>query len=316
MVNADETGTAGERRRRERAPAEHAASLGTANLNPFGDLHMVQHQAARLARSLRGVFEPLLRRSLRVWAEPVAVQRFADYTAERPARLTSWLPLSMAPGEGRALLILDGGFVFEALDLFFGGTGAPPREMPTEFSPASEAFIRRLGHMLADPMAGAWETLARITFAPGNPEMSHAMLQGIDAEDAMIVSRISMAGHDGGTVSIDFLYPVSALKPFTPTLTGKVVSRAAQTEPAWRSGLTRAAMSVTLPVRSVLAEPVISLAQLMELKEGDVIPVSFGPTVPVLVGADRLGAGVVGTSNGRAAIRLTQIDRFDEEGLP
>ncbi len=63
----------------------------------------------------------------------------------------------------------------------------------------------------------------------------------------------------------------------------------------------------------MLAEPVISLAQLMELKVGDVVPVSFGADVPVMVGGDRLGIGTVGTSNGRAAIRITQLDRIDEE---
>src|SRR3546814_13124785 len=63
-------------------------------------------------------------------------------------------------------------------------------------------------------------------------------------------------------------------------------------------------MTVKFPVRSVLAEPVISLARLMELKEGDVIPISFGPEVPVMIGTDRFGPGTVGPSNGRAAIRL------------
>jgi flagellar motor switch protein FliM len=70
---------------------------------------------------------------------------------------------------------------------------------------------------------------------------------------------------------------------------------------------------VRFPVRSVLAEPMISLVKLMELKAGDVIPISFGADVPVMVGGDRLGTGTVGTSNGKAAIRLTMIERKDEE---
>ena len=50
-----------DRRERPRDGASHAPALGGANLNPFGDLHTLQHLSARLARSLRGVFEPLLR---------------------------------------------------------------------------------------------------------------------------------------------------------------------------------------------------------------------------------------------------------------
>ena len=73
--------------------------------------------------------------------------------------------------------------------------------------------------------------------------------------------------------------------------------------------LTRSCCVLTFPIRSVLAEPVVPLSMLMELKTGDVIPISFGPTAPVMVGRDCLGTGTVGTSNGRAAIRLTTLAR-------
>ena len=314
MVNAGDTeGT--ERRERTRAPAEHAASLGTSNLNPFGDLHTLQHLSVRLARSMRSVFEPVLRRSLRTWAEPLIVQRFNDYAAERHNGLTGWLPLAMVPGEMRALAVFDGGFVFETLDLFFGGTGARPRTLPTEFTPAAEALVNRLGQMLAEPLRTAWEPLARVTFVPAHPESSPAMLAGIDGDDAMIVTRFGLAATEGEPMFIDLVYPVAALKPFAPSLTGKVLGRNATQEPKWRASLTRAAMAVRFPVRSVLAEPVIPLPQLMELKVGDVIPVNFGPEVPVMVGQDRIGFGTVGTSNGRAAIRITQLERIDEEAF-
>ncbi|MGJ3628883.1 FliM/FliN family flagellar motor switch protein [Sphingomonas sp. MMS24-JH45] len=102
-----------------------------------------------------------------------------------------------------------------------------------------------------------------------------------------------------------------ALKPHATELTGKVVAKAAEPDAKWQTSLTRAAMTVRLPVRSVLAEPVVSLARLMDLKPGDVIPISFGDNVPVMVGGSLLGTGTVGTSNGRAAIRLSHL-----EGLP
>lgn len=313
MVNSTATETVERRERSRGATAEHVASLGVANLNPFGDLHTLQHLSARLARSLRAVFEPVLRRPLRTWAEPLVVQRFADYAAERHDGLTAWLPLAMQPGDARAFAIFDGGFVIETLDLFFGGFGERPKTMPGEFSPAAEAMVRRLGTMIADPLKTAWEPVARIAFTPGNPEASPAMLQGFDGDDAMIVTRFGLASHDGEPVFIDLLYPVAALKPFAPSLTGKVVGRGATPEPKWRNGLTRAAMNVKFPVRSVLAEPRVPLARLVELKVGDVIPISFGADVPVMVGKDRLGMGTVGTSNGKAAIRITRLDRLDEE---
>lgn len=313
MVNAPATTIGDERRERTRAAAEHVASLGTANLNPFGDLHSLQHLSARLARQLRGVFEPVLRTTLRTWAEPLAVQRFADYLAERRDGLTAWLPLTITPGDARALLVFEGGFVLETLDLFFGGTGERPRPLPSEFTPAAEAMVRRMAAMIVEPLTAAWEPLARIGFTPLGVEASPALLAGFDGDDAMIVTRFGIAAGDGTPTMIDLLYPVAGMKPFAPTLTGKVVGAKAAAEPKWRAGLTRAAMGVRFPVRSVLAEPVITLAELVDLKVGDVIPVSFGAEVPVMVGNDRLGTGLVGTSGGKAAIRITRLELFDEE---
>ena len=152
MVNAEATS---DRRTRQRAPAAHAAGLGATKLNPFGDLHTLQHLSARLARALRGVFEPLLRREVRVWAEPLVVQRFGDYRTERADGLTAWLPLVMSPQGATGLCVLDGVFVLERLDLFFGGTGAAPATIPLEFSPAAEAIVGQIGAALIPVLAGA-----------------------------------------------------------------------------------------------------------------------------------------------------------------
>src|SRR3546814_16804147 len=93
----------------------------------------MQHLSARLARSLRGVFEPLLRAETRVWAEPLVVQRFADYRAERPAGLTAWVPLKMTPGTGRAPAVLNAGFLLETHDRILGGTGVATGALPKTF---------------------------------------------------------------------------------------------------------------------------------------------------------------------------------------
>jgi flagellar motor switch protein FliM len=313
MVNSSSGSAAPERRERQRADASHASALGVANLNPFGDLHTLQHLSARLARSLRGVFEPMLRQAVRSWAEPLTVERFADYLSERPQALTAWLPMRLSPAEGQALLVLDGRFTFELLDLYFGGAGDAPHPMPTEFSAAAEATVARIGTMIAEPLAAAWEPVSRLSFAPGHVETNAAMLSDIDGEDAMVVTRFGIAAGNAKPVFIDIVYPVAALKPLAPELTAKVHGRTAQPEPKWRNGLTRAAMNVTFPVRSVLAEPRMSLGRLMELKEGDVIPIGFGPHVPIMVGRRRLGTGVVGTQNGRAAIAIHTLERLDEE---
>ena len=305
-----------ERRAGARADVVQPGLLGQAKLNPFGDLHTLQHLSARLARGFKAMWEPLLRREVRCWAEPLAVQRFVDYRAERPDRLTAWLPLDMsAPPAGArstALIVLDGGFVLSLLDLFFGGAGVAPTVLPTEFSPAADAMLTGLAAQFTAPLTAAWEPLAAQAFQARRPETNAALLAGIDGDDAVVITRFGLAGGSDAPVFIDILYPVGALKPFAATLNGKVLDKA-EPDPAWRAALTRSVMAVKFPVRSVLAEPVVRLSMLMSLKPGDVIPISVAADVPVMIGRDRLGAGTVGAANGRAAIRLTSLSHI--EGL-
>ncbi|WP_404336156.1 flagellar motor switch protein FliM [Sphingomonas sp. MMS12-HWE2-04] len=299
-----------ERRERPRAGAEHAPALGASNLNPFGDLVTLQHLSARLAKSLKGVFETMLRRELRCFAEPIAVQRFADYRAERGVKPSAWQPLAMGTARARAQLVLGAGLVHEMLDAFFGGDGEAPQPLPTEFSPAAEALVQRLAASIAAPLDAAWEPIAPIAFKPVAANIAMPDLHG---DEAVVVTRFGFAEGERKPVFVDLLYPVACLKPHGAALSPKVHGPVAEVEPQWRSGLTRAVMNVRFPIRSVLAEPVLPLGRLLELKEGDVIPIDFGPEVPVMVAARRLGTGQVGAANGRAAVRLTQLEPLSEE---
>lgn len=312
MVNSpSEIGTT-ERRERPRASAEHAPALGTANLNPFGDLVTLQHLSARLAKTLKGAFEGVLRKELRAWAEPLSVQRFADYKAERGGGLSAWQPLAMGTVRARAQFVLEAGLVFEMLDAFFGGDGEAPLPLPTEFTPAAETLVGRLAQSAADLLDKAWEPLARVAFrAEGSPNLAAAPDFG--ADDPVVVTRFGIAAGEEKPHFLDILYPVAALKPHGAALMVKVHGSKDEVEPEWRSGLTRAVMAVTLPVRSVLAEPTMPLGRLLELKEGDVIPIDFGPEVPVMVAKRRLGTGLVGTANGHAAVRLTSLEPLNAE---
>lgn len=311
MVNADSLDLM-DRRERPRASADHAPALGTANLNPFGDLVTLQHLSARLAKALKGVFENILRRDLRCWAEPLVVQRFADYKAERGPGLAAWQPLAMGNAKPRASLVLDARLVLEMLDAFFGGDGDVANPLPTEFTPAAEALVARLGRSLTAPLEAAWEPVSRATFR-AEASNNLAAAPALGGDDPVVVTRFGLAEGQNKPSFFDLVYPVACLKPHSAGLTVKVHGIKDEVEPAWRSGLTRAVMDVTFNVRSVLAEPTIPLGRLLELKQGDIIPIEFGAEVPVMVAARRLGTGLVGTANGRAAVRLTHIEEFTEE---
>lgn len=296
-----------------RAPAQHAPVLGSAAANPLGDLQALAQVNQHLARSLRGLFEPLLRQPVKVAAEPITVERFDAYLAARGQALSSVTMMTMAPLSGQAMLVLDGALTFRLVDVYFGGPGLAPNPLPAEFTPTAEAMIARIGAGFAERLAGAWGELAEIAFQPGRTETNPAMLSHLDGEDRVVRARFMLTIAEARPIEIDLLYPAAALKPIAAILSSKVQSRRQAEDPTWSNNLARAVMSVKLPVRSVLAEPVIPLAQLMTLKPGDIIPISFGPEIPLLVSNNRFARGAVGASNGRAAIRVHRIEPLEDE---
>ena len=285
------------------AAAWAGGAAASAKLHPFGDLHTLQHLSAR---GVRQVFEGYWRAETRAWAEPLEVQRLADYRAARGDKLTAWVPLSM---DGRpALCVLDSQFVVEVIDLFFGGTGDCSPILALEFTPACDVIVARIAKALARALETAWEPLARARFTAEPFELGGSMIPGVEADEVVIATRFAIARGSAKPAFVDILYPVATLKPHTVALTGKVVAKPSEVDAEWRTQLTRAAMGVRFPVRSVLAEPTITLSKLMDLKEGDVIPISFGTDVPIVIGGVALGLGTVGTSNGRAAIRISKFE--------
>src|SRR3546814_4813756 len=76
----------------------------------------------------------------------------------------------MTPGTGRALAVLDAGFVLEMLDRFFGGPGVAPGAIPNEFSATAEMMAARVVRQLAAPLTIAWEPLVRLGFEARSEE--------------------------------------------------------------------------------------------------------------------------------------------------
>ena len=297
-----------------RTPASHAPALGATASNPMGDLNALAMINQRIARSLRPLFEPMLRQPVKITPDPIKTQSWDEYLEKRGGSLASVTLIAMPPLSGQAMLVLDGGFIFRVVDLYFGGPGLVPNPLPAEYTASAETMIDRIAKGFVDRLAGGWSELAEIDFQPTKTETNIEMVTAVDGDDRVVVNRFVLSFGEGKQVPFDLLYPAASLKPIAPILSAKAPARRqAAPDPTWMNGLTRAVMNVKLPVRSVLAEQKIPLSQLMALQAGDIIPISFGPEIPLLVANQRFARGAVGASNGRAALRLNRIEPLEDE---
>ena len=134
-------------------------------------------------------------------------------------------------------------------------------------------------------------------------------LSFLETNDMVVVTRFLVHLPRGGTSAVDVVYPLNALKPLLPLLRLRVITEQSETDPGWKGRLKSALLDVELPVRSILAEPTMSLSAIMALKVGDVVPIHVPEELHMLVEKTTFGIGAPGEANGNAALKIRSIAR-------
>lgn len=265
---------------------------------------------ARAAKALRAVIEPYARARPQVTAEPAETLRFADWRGQRGG-LVSLSSYRSPALKGGFLVLIEAEWVTRLVDAFYGGTGGinPLAPKPTEFTAGEARVAGRLADAVTDVLAVAWGEFAPLQPALGQRETTAAAAQLVRDDEAIVVQRFAIEGGTTGAARIDIVYPLAALRQHAGLAgVGRQVD-ASPADLAFRAALADALTEVQLPVRSVLARPSLSVDQLLALKPGDVIPISVGPRVPLLVANRRVAEGTIGEQEGRAALMIEGIGR-------
>jgi len=262
----------------------------------------------RLVRRLRDVVEPFARVKPRVATEPVMIRSFAEWQAEQ-AEFTSLSLYAFRPMKGAILLHIDPDFVSRLVDAFYGGSGAQTPRRAREFTPTEESLLGRFSEALIGALAEAWSELL-----PVRPQLrareTNVGFAGLARADEMVaLARFTIAPWPGHSSVVEFLYPVAGLRSIEPDLAARSRDDATAKSEEWRERLGTAVGEVRIEARTVLARPELSLAELMQLQAGDIIPVSLSRHVPLIVAGRRIALGTVGEHDGRAALKIERMEQ-------
>lgn len=271
------------------------------------DLPGLHQLSLRFAREAREVFAPILRRQPHIEVEPARAERFGDYSQRLRGSLMNLTLVDLAPIQGQALVVLEPALVLHAADLYFGGSGAVPDVLPAEFSPTEQAITDKMVGGMIERLVETWKKVQPMAFHPVANESSPRLLNYLGPDEQVVVTRFSMVLVDGRTTPIDIIYPLNAMKPVLAKLGPPAGGAAAPENPRWAGALARAVMNVSLPVRSVLTEPVVPLSVLANLKPGDIIPIELDADIPLLVQTRAVARGTVGQSGGKVAVKVDRM---------
>ncbi len=261
----------------------------------------------RMVKRLREVIEPFARAKPRVQTLPTEVRAFGDWRAEQ----NEFVSLSLygfRPMKGAVLLRFEPEFISRLVDAFYGGAGNAPLRSAREFTATEESLLGRLAEAVIGALAEVWQEVVpvRPLLKGRETNVGFANLAGTD--EAVAITRFEVAPWAGTGSGIEILYPIASLRSVEAQLAAKSHDEGSPRTGDWRERLGAAIGEVRIEARTVLARPELSLSELMQLREGDVIPVSLNKLVPLIVAGRRVALGSVGERDGKAALKIEKME--------
>jgi flagellar motor switch protein FliM len=265
----------------------------------------------RFSRSLRlGLFH-LMRRSPEIAIEPVAVQRFSELLGLLQAPINFNI-VALRPLRGSGLVICDATLISAMVDAMYGGAGKLHSSIEgRDFSPTEQRVIQRLLAVVCAEYGKAWKDVYPLQLEYERSE-THAQFLSIAAPaDLMVVTTVQITvGSFSGAIRI--CKPYAALDPIREVLYGVQQARAMAEDRRWVTLLTREIQAAEVTLVAELAQPEITVGQLLAMKAGDFIQLDRAPRVVASVDGTPVFSCRYGTHNARYALRIEESLRSDD----
>jgi len=260
----------------------------------------------RLARALRQSLYGMLRRSPDVAAQGISTPKYSEYipTLSVPTSLNL---IRFAPLNGTGLLIFEARLVFALIDVFFGGTGRYAKIEGRDFTATETHLIEMLMEQVIAVTQEAWLALLPVKIEFINREMNPHFANIVSPTEIVVVSRFRI-DLDGRGGEIHLVLPYSMLEPMKDTLRAGMQSDRADREERWSQILRNELEESEVDVVTQLGRAHTTVARLIDMRPGDVIPIEFDGQVSVVADGIPLFWGELGQQRGQQVVRVVQMN--------
>ncbi len=259
----------------------------------------------RFARYFRISLFNTLRRAGEVSVSGVQMLKFAEYVHSLFVP-TSLNLVRVKPLRGTSLFVLEPKLVFALVDTFFGGGGKFHTKIEgREFTPTELRVIQLILNLAFTDLQKAWKPVMEVEFDYQSSEVNPHFANIVSPTEVVVVStfRIEL---DGGGGDLHVTLPYSMIEPIRDQLDAGVQSDSNDRDERWTTSIREEMKEARVELSSTLLETTISLRELNELKEGDVIPVELPETVTLEAVDTPVFKAKYGISNGNRAVRILE----------
>ncbi|CAM5190533.1 Flagellar motor switch protein FliM OS=Castellaniella defragrans OX=75697 GN=HNR28_000407 PE=3 SV=1 [Castellaniella defragrans] len=293
----------------EKAPAEEADGvrpydLGSPDRVARHRMQTLELINERFARRLRSMFFGFMRRNADITVNAIKVQKYSDFERNLPVP-SNLNMVNLKPLRGTGLFTFDPNLVFLVIDSLFGGHGRyNTRIEGRDFTNTEQRIIHRLLTLTLECYGEAWASIHPISFEYIRSEMHTKFANIGSGNDTVVVSSFNIElGSSGGKLNI--CLPYSMLEPIRDLLTRPLQQSASDAiDQRWTQQLSREVRSAEVELTAEFAQIETTIAELLHLKAGDVLPVEIQPTLVARVGGVPVLECGYGSFNGRYALRV------------
>ena len=265
-------------------------------------LEMINERFARLFRS--SLFN-MLRRTADIAVSGVQMLKFSEFVHSLFVP-TSLNLVRVPPLRGKGLCVLDPKLVFCIVDNFFGGSGRFHTKIEgREFTPTELRVVQMLLRQAFIDLQNAWKPVMEVEFEHVGSEVNPQFANIVSPSEVVVVTTFHIDLETGGG-DFHITLPYSMLEPIRDLLDAGVQSDRGEADERWAKALKEEFMQSEVVLHSTLAETEISVAELAQLKPGDVIAMDIPELVEVCAANVPVFRGQLGVSEGSYAVKISE----------
>lgn len=268
-------------------------------------LEMINERFARLFRSS---MYNMLRRSPDISVGPVQMKKFGEYVHSLHLP-TSLNLVRVAPLRGTGLIVLGPTLVFAMVDNFFGGNGRHAKIEGRDFTATESRVIHMLLKRVFENLREAWANVAPIEIEYLSSEMNPHFANIVSPTEVVVVTSFHVE-LEGGGGDLHVTLPYSMIEPLRDVLDSGIQSDRVEQDERWLYTLREEVEGADVQLTTVLGRAHMSLADLVNMKPGDVIACDFSGQATVFAEDVPIFRGGFGVSRGQQAVKVEQHVRL------
>lgn len=258
----------------------------------------------RFVKLLRTSFYGLLRRAVVLTAGAIEAMKFGEYvqTLSQPSSINF---VKLNPLRGTGLVVFDPKLVFGLVDAFFGGKGRLARIEGRDFTATESRIVALLlRHVFAD-LKQSWASVLPIEIESVGSEMNPQFVNVVSPAEVVVVTRFT-AELDGGGGDLHVVLPYSMIEPLRDIFDAGVQGDRLDRDERWTEALREELEDAEVTLNCVLGRATLSLAELVNLRPGDVVPCSFSGKATMYAEDVPIFRGTYGASRGQHAVKVDE----------